>query len=72
MADYYEAKGKYDTYRFGLKRKKIDRKLYLAIEEDIFNSFFQKTFIKSMIEEEHVDLIVFNQKSKTIVQWILN
>ena len=52
LADYYEAKGKYDTYKFGLKRKQIDRKLYLAIEEDVFNSFFQKPFIKSMIQEQ--------------------
>lgn len=72
LADFYEAKGKYDTYRHGMKRKAIDRKLYLAIEEDIFNSFFQKPLIQSIIEEDRIDLIVFNQQSKTIVQWKIN
>lgn len=72
LNDFYEAKGQYDTYQFGLRLNDVAKKLYLAIEEDIFNSFFQKPLIQSIIQEAHIDLIVFNHQTKTIVQWIIN
>ena len=72
LADFYEAKGKYDTYRHGLEEAPIDKKLYLAIEETIFNSFFQKPLIKTIVEKDHVDLIIFNNNTKRIVKWIIN
>lgn len=72
LADFYEAKGKYDTYRHGLEEAPIDKKLYLAVEETIFNSFFQKPLIKIIVEKDHVDLIIFNSNTKRIVKWILN
>ena len=72
LADFYEAKGKYDTYRHGLEEAPIDKKLYLAVEETIYNSFFQKPLIKIIVEKDHVDLIIFNSITKRIVKWILN
>ena len=50
----------------------IDKKLYLAIEETIFNTFFQKPLIKTIVQKEHIDLIIFNNNSRRIVQWIVN
>jgi hypothetical protein len=72
LADFYEAKGKYDTYRYGLKEVPINKKLYLAIEETIFNTFFQKPLIKTIVEKDHIDLIIFNSLTKKIVKWIVN
>jgi hypothetical protein len=72
LADFYEAKGKYDTYRYGLKEVPINKKLYLAIEETIFNTFFQKPLIKTIVEKDHIDLIIFNNLTKKIVKWIVN
>ena len=72
LADFYEAKGKYDTYKYGLMETPIDKKLYLAIEETIFNTFFQKPLIKTIVQKEHIDLIIFNNNSRRIVQWIVN
>jgi len=70
LNDFYEAKGQYDMYKRGLKREGIERKLYLAIEEDVYYSFFQKTLIAETIREEKIYLIVFNSISKTIIEWI--
>jgi XisH protein len=72
LADFYEAKGKYDTYRYGLEEAPINKKLYLAIEETIFNTFFQKPLIKTIVEKDHIDLIIFNNLTKKIVKWIVN
>jgi XisH protein len=72
LADFYEAKGKYDTYRHGLEEVPIDKKIYLAVEETIFNTFFQKPLIKTIVQKDHIDLIIFNNNSRRIVQWIVN
>ncbi len=70
LHDFYEAKGQYDTYRRGLRKEASAYSLYLAIEENIYQSFFQKTLILETIEEDHINLIVFNAETKKIVQWI--
>ena len=70
LTDFYEAKGKYDMYKRGLRRSEIDRKLYLAIEKRVYESFFQKPLIAETIEEEHIQLIVFDAETEIIEQWI--
>ena len=71
LTDFYEAKGKYDMYKRGLKWSKIDRKLYLAIEKRIYESFFQKPLIAETIEDEHIQLIIFDSETEIIEQWIV-
>jgi hypothetical protein len=70
LTDFYDAKGKYDMYKRGLKRTQTQRKLYLAIEKRIYESFFQKPLIAETIEDEHIALIVFDAETKIIEQWI--
>jgi hypothetical protein len=72
LTDFYQAKGQYDMYRRGLNREKIGRKLFLAIEDEIYQSFFQKSIIQETIIEEGISLIIFNISAQKIVQWIKN
>ncbi|CAN5255434.1 hypothetical protein BH09BAC4_BH09BAC4_41070 [soil metagenome] len=70
LNDFYEAKGQYDIYRRGLRKEGIQRKLYLAIDVDVFESFFQKVLIAETLEEELISLLVYDVPTKRIVQWI--
>ena len=70
LNDFYEAKGQYDIYRRGLKKEGIQRKLYLAVDVDVFESFFQKSLIAETLEEELISLIIYDVLTKRIVQWI--
>lgn len=70
LTDFYEAKGKYDIYLRLLKKEAPDRILFLAIEEEIFNTFFQKPLIKEVVLEEQIAIIVFSHHTKRILQWI--
>lgn len=70
LNDFYGAKGQYDVYRTGLRGDAVTRKLYLAIDTDIFASFFQKSLILSVLEEDSISLLVFDTATKRIVQWI--
>ncbi|NUN99978.1 MAG: hypothetical protein HUU01_05120 [Saprospiraceae bacterium] len=57
-------------YRRGLAKNQIDRILFLAIEEDIFNTFFQKPLISETIREEQIFVLVFSHLEQKIKQWI--
>jgi XisH protein len=70
LSDFYEAKGQYDVYRVGLEEEEITRKIYLAIDVDIFNSFFQKPLIRQVVERNGMSLLVFDVSTKRILQWI--
>ena len=70
LHDFYEAKGQYDIYRRGLAKNNEQRKLYLAIDEEIYLTFFQKTLIQETVSEEKIYLLVFNHQTQSIVQWI--
>ena len=69
LNDFYEAKGQYDVYRKGLKKEKIEHKLFLAVEEDVYNSFFQKILIQEIVEEDQMSLLIYNIVSKSIISW---
>lgn len=71
LHDFYEAKGQYDVYRKGLKKEGVLHHLFLAVEEDVYNSFFQKALIRETIEEDKISLIVYNIVSKSIISWLV-
>lgn len=70
LNDFYEAKGQYDVYRRALKDETISRKLYLAIDQDTHQNFFNKALIADMVEEDAISLLIFDVTTKRIVLWI--
>ncbi|MBN8821646.1 MULTISPECIES: element excision factor XisH family protein [unclassified Spirosoma] len=70
LNDFYEAKGQYDVYRRGLKKEGVQRKLYLAVDVDVYETFFQKSLIAELLEDELISLLVYDIPMKRIVQWI--
>jgi len=66
----YEAVGKYIIYRNVLKRLQPDRMLFLALPETIFERFFEEAFIQETVQEEGINLILYNQSDKLITRWI--
>lgn len=66
----YEAVGKYIIYRNVLKSLQPDRVLFLALPETIFERFFEESFIRETVQEEGINLILYNQTDKLITRWI--
>ena len=46
-----------------------DRILYLAIPNDIYNTFFQDSFIQKVIEAYSIKLMIVNPKKGEITLW---
>ncbi|WP_013320893.1 XisH family protein [Gloeothece verrucosa] len=70
MRDFQLALGQYIVYRTFLKVVLPQSKIYLAIGQDIYQSFFLQKAIQLVLQENHVFLIVVNLTKEEIVQWI--
>ncbi len=70
VKDLEQALGQYILYRQVLNEMRIDRSLYLAIPQPIFNSVFTIELGQVLLKNQIVKLIVFDDKSEAIVQWI--
>ncbi|MEG4405878.1 element excision factor XisH family protein [Microcoleus sp. MON2_D5] len=70
VKDLEQALGQYILYRQVLNEMRIDRSLYLAITQPIFNSVFTIELGQVLLKNQIIKLIVFDDKSEAIVQWI--
>ena len=70
ITSFYEALGKYLTYRKALSMVKIDFELYLAVPKKAFDTIFKKDLVKQLVTEYKVHLVVYSDKNQTITSWI--
>ncbi|NJK65024.1 MAG: fatty-acid oxidation protein subunit alpha [Synechococcaceae cyanobacterium SM2_3_1] len=70
ITDFHLAVGQFINYRTALKMKDPDRKLYLAIPEIAYETFFQKDFPRLVIQEYKLDLIIYDVANEEIIQWL--
>lgn len=70
MRDFECALGQYIVYRIFLKEIIPQAKIYLAIGQDIYQSFFLQKAIQKVLEETHLKLIIVNFNQEEIIQWI--
>ena len=70
MYDLENAIGQYVVYHDVLHRLEPERELFLAIPESAFVSLFEEPIGKLLLENHRVKLLVFDQKTEDIRQWI--
>jgi hypothetical protein len=70
ISELEKAIGQYVLYRSILHRSGSTRQPYLAISSIIYQQLFQKTIIQNLIEDEKMNLLVFNPSLQEIEQWI--
>lgn len=70
VSDFHTALGQFINYQLALEEFEPDRKLYLAIPVNIYNSFFQRRFTRSVVERTQINLVVYDEKKEVIVQWL--
>lgn len=69
VRDLEVALGQYIIYRSFLSLTDPERQVYLAIREEIFNSFFQCKAVQTIIEQNQILLIVIDTANEVIVRW---
>jgi hypothetical protein len=68
--DFLRASGQYRGYDIVIKHKQINRILYLAMPIFAYKKLIIYDFINVIIEDMSIKFILFDEKEKTIVQWI--
>ena len=69
ITSFYEALGKYLTYRKALAMNKLDLDLYLAVPKRAYDTIFQKELVKELVKEHKVHIVVYSSKNQTITSW---
>ncbi|MCM0594172.2 MAG: element excision factor XisH family protein [Gloeotrichia echinulata CP02] len=70
VKDLEQALGQYVLYRQILNEVGSDRSLYLAVSRPTFNSVFTIELGQMLLKNKIIKLIVFDDESEAIVQWI--
>ncbi len=68
--DFHAAFGQYGVYRFFMEEKDAVRKLFLALPEEVYNTFFLDPDIEAICEHFRVNIVLFDSTEKEIVSWI--
>lgn len=70
VSDFHTALGQFLNYRDALEVIEPDRQLYLAVRVPIYESFFQRRFIRAAVERYQLRLIIYDVQQEAIVQWL--
>jgi len=67
--DFLRAVGQYQGYSIVMRKKNIERTMYLAMPFYIYERLNELQFFKDIVEELNMKLILFNPQSKSIESW---
>lgn len=70
VSAFHKASGQYDHYFLGLKQYDPNRVLYLAVPKQIYDTFFQRSFVKFVVAHKAIKLVVYEPVQEIIEQWI--
>lgn len=70
--EFHKAIGQYLNYLVLLEIAEPNRKLYLAIPEEVYQDFFVKMSTKLILERFHVHLLVFEPIQNQLILWLEN
>jgi hypothetical protein len=70
VKDLEQALGQYVLYRQILDEMSVDRVLYLAVSQIVFNTVFTIELGQILLRNQVIKLIVFDDESEAIVEWI--
>ncbi|XGV88021.1 MAG: element excision factor XisH family protein [Limnothrix sp. BL-A-16] len=70
IQDLKEALGQYDIYRYLLEETAPERKLYIAVSEVSYRSFFIQDIAQLIIKKHPLSMIIVDLEMEEITQWI--
>ncbi len=68
--DLEDAMGQIVLYRYLLQRSQPGRELFLAVRQDVYESYISLPHVMEFLRAEQVNLLVFDPQTEEVVQWI--
>ena len=69
VSDFEDAYGQFLLYRKVLEKNHSLRDLYIAVPLFAYDKFFQRPLIKEIVEEDKMNLLVYDHIEETIMLW---
>ena len=69
MYDFHGALGQYMVYRQLIQLTEPEYQLFLAIDDIIYENFFQRKSIQTVVAANNLLLMIVNIEDEVIVQW---
>lgn len=69
VTEFHAALGQFLNYKLALSEEKIERELYLAVSNDVYQGFFSRPFVQSALKEYHINILVFNPETEEVEFW---
>jgi hypothetical protein len=69
ISDFHLAIGQFINYRLALKMADPDRKLFLAVPDIAYQTFFQKDFPRLAIKEYKLEVMIYDIENQEIISW---
>ena len=70
LADLHNAIGQFVIYRAALAEKEPERKLFLAVPQDVFDEFFTERWGALLVKNNLASVIGFDIETEAITQWL--
>jgi hypothetical protein len=70
MYDFHGALGQYIVYQNLIELTAPENRLYLAIDDIVYQDFFQRKAIQAVARQNQLLLIVVEIEKEEIIQWI--
>jgi XisH protein len=70
ISEFHTALGQFLNYRLALSEQDPERKLYLAVPNDTYTSFFAIRLVQNIIRTYALKIITYNPDLEVIVEWI--
>ncbi|MDX2043524.1 MAG: element excision factor XisH family protein [Acidobacteriota bacterium] len=70
VSNFEKAVGQYSVYRFLLKKARVERELFLAITEAVYNKFFILPAVREYVTEQEMSLLIFDPQHEEVIAWI--
>jgi hypothetical protein len=70
VTDFHLALGQFLNYRLALVQQEPQRRLYLAVPLEPYSTFFALPFVRSVVSQHQLALIVYDAATQEVVEWI--
>jgi hypothetical protein len=68
--EFHTTLGQYLNYRLVLQEIEPERRLFLAITDDVYQEYFYIPFVAKVIEFNKINFLIYDPIQQKIMQWI--
>jgi hypothetical protein len=68
--EFHAAMGQFLNYRLALQEKQSDRMLFLAVPNDVNDTFFSTRLVQLAVKTYQLKLLIYEAEMEEIIKWI--